>query len=62
MTTTSRDLHAVVVEMKGEAVYFLLPLEAGHVLDFLMRNELSMSVTERPEAIEVAFWKATASE
>lgn len=55
-----RDLHAVIVEMKNETVHLLLPLESRHVLDFLMKSKLSMSVTERAEAIEVTFWEAAA--
>lgn len=50
----------MLVEKKDEAVHLLLPLESRHILDFLMKSKLSMSVTERAEAIEVAFWETTA--
>lgn len=60
MTDSSRDLHAVIVEMKNETVHLLLPFEAKHVLDFLMKSKLSMSITERVDAIEVTFWETTA--
>lgn len=55
-----RDLYAVIVEKKDEAVHLLLPPEAKHVLDFLTKKTLTMAVTEHAEAIEVTFWEATA--
>lgn len=60
MIDVQRDLHAVLVEKKNEVVHLLLPLESRHILDFLMMSKLSMTVTERADAVEVTFWEATA--
>lgn len=62
MIDKTRDLHAVVVEMKDEAVHILLPLECRHIIDFMMKKTLSMTVTERAAAIEVTFWERVTPE